>query len=268
MKKIAAFLLPFTIAAGLAVACSDTPTDTPAVDAGTDKKVITQDTGAPDVPVSTCAPGDVSKFTPEFIPPVPANPSACSAQEIDDFYSKCYDSTTSNTTACSAFNKASASCVKCMVTVSTATKWGALISTDGVVTANIGGCIAIKDGNLAADGCGAKYEAAYQCGLAACETNCPIVSDDNGASFKAYQTCLSNARKGVCKKFEDAKCKSAAPGDAVDLCQDTASNFGDYFHIMGTVFCGGYASDGGAPDAGSDASLNDAAPPSDSGGGG
>lgn len=262
MKKLVAFLVPLALAGGVFIACSDTPPDTtPTTDAAIDKKPIVTDTGTPDVVVSTCKPGDVSTFKPEWIVPNDIQPNACSAQEIDDYYSKCYDTNTSNTTACSAFTKASAPCVKCMVTVSTATKWGALISTDGVITANIGGCIALKDGDKTATGCGAKYQATYQCGLAACETNCPVTSDDP-KSFPAYQKCLSDAKKTVCKTYEDAKCKSAAPGDAIDLCQDSPSGFADYFVTMGKVFCGGYASDGGAPDSGSDAA------PVDSGGGG
>jgi hypothetical protein len=267
MKKLVAFLAPLAIAAGLVVACSDTPTDTPTPvqDAAADKKPISNDTGTPDVAVSTCKPGDISTFKPEWIPPNPVNPTACSAQEITDYYAKCYDSTTSTTQACTAFQNAAKNCVKCMVTLSTATKWGALISTDGVITANIGGCIALKDGDVTANGCGAKYQATYQCGLAACEANCPVTSDDP-KSFPAYQKCLSDAKKTVCKTYEDAKCKSTTPGDAVDTCQDTAQGFQDYFTIMGKVFCGGYASDGGASDGGSSDAASDA--PSDAGGGG
>ncbi len=273
MKKLVAFLAPLAFAAGLVAACSDTPTDTPTPsnDAAIDKKPISNDTGTPDVAQSTCKPGDISAFKPEWIPPNPVNPTACSAQEITDYYAKCYDATTSTTQACTAFQNAAKNCVKCMVTVSTATKWGALISTDGVITANIGGCIALKEGDVTANGCGAKYQATYQCGLAACEANCPILSDDNNVSFKAYQKCLSDAKKTVCKTYEDAKCKSTAPGDAVDLCQDQAQGFQDYFTIMGTVFCGGYTSDGGVSDAGSDASSSDASSSdasSDAGGGG
>ncbi|CAN5611383.1 hypothetical protein BH09MYX1_BH09MYX1_44470 [soil metagenome] len=262
MKKFAAFLVPLAMAGGLVVACSDTPVDTtPVQDAAIDKKIVNNDTGAPDTgPIITCKPGDVSAFKPEWILPNDVQPGACSTTELTDYYAKCYDNTTSNTTACTAFGKASAACTKCMVSVSTATKYGALISTTGVVNANIGGCIALKDGDKSATGCGAKYQAAYQCGLAACEENCPIANDDNNVSFAAYQKCLTTARTGVCKTYEDAKCKSAAPNDAVDLCHDQANGFDEYFQIMGTVFCGGYTSDAGAPDASSsDSGIADAA---------
>jgi len=262
MKKLVALMIPLPLlAAVFVVACSSDDTAQPGTDASTDvvsDKKVPPPSDAADVAVSTCAPADVSTFTPSWIPPVAPQPTACSQTQIGDFYSKCFDATTSNTTDCTNWEKANATCDKCMVTADTATKYGALISSTGVTTANIGGCIALLDGNATDQGCGAKYLAAFQCGQAACADACPIPAGDN-AAFKAYTSCLSKAATTVCKTYEAAKCKSADAGDAIDRCLNTPTDFQSYFIDIGAVFCGGFVATDAGTDAATDAGPADAA---------
>ena len=234
MKKLAALMMPLPLLAGLFVACSSDDTAQPGVDASADvvsDKKVPPPADAADVGVSTCAPAPVTAFVPEWIPPIAAQPQACSQTQLNDYYAKCYDSTTSNNTDCGAWLKppANVACGKCMVTADTATKYAALISSDGVTTANIGGCIALLDGDVSATGCGAKYLAAFQCGRAACADACPIPNGDN-AAFKAYTACTAAAKKTVCKTYEAATCKSGDAGDAIDRCLNNGRDPADPSH--------------------------------------
>jgi hypothetical protein len=267
MKKLVALMIPVPLLASLFAACSsDDTAQTPdaSADVTPDKKPIGTDSAPPDA-ASGCAPADISTFKPTWVPPNDPQPTACSDKQINDYFANCYDATTSNNTACSNWLKANAACNKCMITADTAAKYAALISSEGVTTANIGGCIALKDGDKSDTGCGAKYLAAFECGRAACADNCPIPSGDN-AAFKAYQACLTTAAKGVCKTYEAAKCKSADAGDAIDYCLNTPTGFEDFFKSIGAVFCGGYpAGTDAGTDAASDASDASADAPDDGG---
>lgn len=257
MKKLVSLLIPLPLLAGLFIACSSDDTAQPGADASTDvvaDKKAPPPSDAADVGVTACAPADISTFAPTWIPPLDAQPTACSQTQISDFYAKCFSST-QNSTDCSNWVKANATCDKCMITADTATKYAALISSDGVTTANIGGCIALLDGNKTDQGCGAKYLAAFQCGRAACADACPIPAGDN-AAFTAYQNCTKKAATTVCKTYEAAKCKSGDAGDAIDRCLNTPTNFEGYFKDLGAVFCGGYISNDAGTDAASDASTD------------
>lgn len=271
MKKLVALMIPLPLLVGLVAACSsEDPAQPPdaSVDVTPDKKPIGNDVVAPDAG-SGCVPGDVSTFKPEWKLPNDPQPTACSDTQINDYYSKCFDSVTSKTTDCSAWQKPApnVTCAKCMVSLETAAKYAALISSDGVTTANIGGCIALKDGDKTDQGCGAKYLASFQCARAACADNCPIPAGDN-AAFTAYTKCTAAAAKTVCKTYEAAKCKSTDAGDAIDYCLNSPKGFEDFFKSIGAVFCGGYVVTDAGTDAASDAGPADASPADAADGGG
>src|SRR5437899_11926485 len=51
-----------------------------------------------------CTPGDVSSFTPTFVPPSGAHQAKCTAAQIDAFYTGCLSSTATQST-CAAFGR-------------------------------------------------------------------------------------------------------------------------------------------------------------------
>lgn len=226
------------IAAGLVVAaCTNPPGPGGTPDAGPD--VRPTDGGhvdvTPPVDAGGCAPGDVSAFSPNWVPPKPAS-AACTDQSIAQYAKDCLDPQTSNNTACSAFQSANKACAACLVTPEAATSYGAAIAGgNGVISLNVGGCIALLSGDLGATGCGAKYEANRQCGAAACDDPCPIPNGDDPA-FQKYLKCLNDSEKTVCKSYATAVCPEADAG-AVAACALNGSSFVDNFKALAPVFC-------------------------------
>ena len=226
------------ITATFAVVCACTNDPGVTGDAGPD--VRPGDAGrdvdaSPPVDAGGCAPGDVSSFSPNWVPPKPAS-SACTQANIDQYAKDCLDPQTGNTTACNAFQTANKACVTCLVTPESATTYGAAISqANGVISLNVGGCIALLSGDLGASGCGAKYEANRQCAAAACDEPCPIPNGDDPA-FQKYLKCLTAAEKTSCKAYSAAVCPEPDAG-AVAACSLNGASFVDNFKALAPIFC-------------------------------
>ena len=187
----------------------------------------------PPADAGSCRPGDVSGFKPgNLIPPVPPQ-DVCSPTQIADFYAKCLDENTAETTACQAFVTANGTCSKCIETNSTASAYGPVVARQGVVSINIAGCIALVTGDKGPMGCAAKYQAADDCATQACEANCPIDENDP-ATFTAYETCLGQAADGGCKAYDDALC--TVDGSPIAQCTDHDS-FKEYYDAIAPLFC-------------------------------
>jgi len=89
MKKLVALMIPLPLVVGLLAACSSDDTAQPGTDASTD---VTSDKKVPptDAPVVDagpgCVPGDISTFTPTWIPPNDPQPTACTDTQINDYF--------------------------------------------------------------------------------------------------------------------------------------------------------------------------------------
>lgn len=164
-----------------------------------------KDTSTP--PVDVCEPGSISGFTPTWKVPAPFHASSCTTTQVDTLM--CLFDSAADPTACDTAVKAAANqtCFNCIFTQSTATAPGPVIITGSLGSINLAGCIARASGNVTSTGCGAKVQAADQCGDAACEANCPIDDTDNGESLDARNQCTTDAASTVCATYDaDSLC--------------------------------------------------------------
>ncbi len=257
MRKALILLVQVPLIALVYGACGgdDSATDDAGADAASDVRIDKKappDTGVQDSG-GACSPTDNSgSFTPKWTPPRQPNPSACSDQQIADYFAFCYDPNTSNTTKCSQFTSQSPNkaCVSCISSKQTDAAYGVLISTGGVAYANVAGCIALLTGDTSDTGCGAKEWASTDCVDDACKANCPVTDQ---ASFQLYDQCTKQAGAASCKQYADAQCDLSDAGSVYDICVNHQA-FADYYTAIAPVFCGGYSADAGPPDGGSDAS--------------
>jgi hypothetical protein len=229
-----ALFLGFALA--LVGGCTD-PDPIAVLDAGPDVKDARDDvkTDGPGPDASKgCPPGEVSSFSPTWVAPKPASAS-CSPAAIDQYAKDCLDPQTRSTSACTAFQNANKACVACLVTPESSSSYGAsILRSNGVISLNVGGCIALLSGDLGATGCGGKYEASRQCSATACDA-CPIPEGDD-AAFQAYLKCLSDAEKTVCKSYAGAVCPAPDAG-AVAACELDGATFVDNFKKLAPLFC-------------------------------
>jgi hypothetical protein len=206
-------------------------------------------------------PADVSKFTAPAYKHAAHSPTACTAQNITDYDNDCLNQTTRNTTACSAWKTANATCYACLVTPETNATWGALTVHNGVLDVNTAGCVELTDPSDTT--CAPAYQAGGMCIEAACDTQCPVSSGDQ-VSFSNYQQCATTASSQGCGTLVNAgqtACKAAAASATSAFCFPPAGgSFDPFFLQVAPIFCGGAASDGGseaaAPDSGGDAASD------------
>lgn len=137
---------------------------------------------------------------------------------------------------------ANALCAQCVYTVAGDPRLGPLVSfTSGSEWTNVGGCIALIDGDTSSTGCGAKNLALSKCLDAACD----------GCNDQAWYDCLSVARQTVCASYEDAAICWRRPAYAVCI----ESTFEEQYLKLAAIFCA-TGSDAGVTN---DASADDAA---------
>jgi len=229
-------------------------TSTGGKDSSTDAK---KDTGSQDGQL-TCAPLDVSNFTPPAFSPVHQQAGACSAADIQAFDTNCL--ALGHTKAmCDGFKMSKAACAACLETKVTDSMWGASVfhsssapgSTLGVIQVNIGGCFEVLGG---ADGlaCSKKLQAAEACTNAACDSVCQITDD---ASFQLYQACVQQAAQGGCAALQSAasNCEQQlGMAPATQPCVN-GSDFQTLFDSVAPIICGTPTATDGGTDAPSDA---------------
>jgi hypothetical protein len=226
----------------------------------------TADQATPDVKTDTgptCTPQSVAGWTPAWKAPTGAHQGACGAGEASALIDACFgDDATEE--SCSEAETTYAACDTCLFTDDTASQWGPIVYFSEVdyYDTNEGGCVALVTGETAATGCGAKLNAAYDCGLAACGAVCPVNTD---ADFVALDKCLAAAEAdpAMCKTYVDEAntCYEAAltAHPEVSMCAwDGTEDYLEVFKRVGELFCGEEAADGGT-DAGEDAAGEDAA---------
>jgi len=234
-----------------------------AADAGPDAATDAGDDGG-DAGLVCPAPAVETGFTPAAYVHAVSHQNACSQQLIDDYFTLCLAST-ATAQSCAPFTNnpdaAHQACAACIVTPSTAAKYGPIIQTTYgnfiVSTPNLGGCIEDLDPNGLA--CATALQDRDDCDRAACDTQCPIV---DSASFGQWQTCLSNADGAAtsCQSFFQAtSCVGSEEpdGGVAAACFTTVANpqFADDYAAITPVFCLDLGSaDGGGGDASSSGS--------------
>lgn len=114
-----------------------------------------------------------------------------------------------------------------MQTPIASSSYGATIAwhNGAALDANVGGCMALIDGDLGANGCGAKYEAWLSCQIAAC-SYCPLGT---------YSSCAVPAQSGVCGAYASAA-KQCASDPKYSTCTSQPT-FEAYFTTFGAMFC-------------------------------
>ncbi len=201
-------------------------------DAATTKK----DSSAP--PVDGCEPGSVSGFTPTWKAPNAPHANKCTATQVEALL--CLFDANANQTTCQTTvdDPANDTCFKCIYTASTSAKLGPIVITGSLGSLNLAGCIAAAEGNTTSSGCGAKVQAADQCGDEACDANCPVPEGDD-AALDARNACVEQAATTVCQSFTtDAECAETlvAAGGTAAVC-GSGSTFLDRAIAIAKFFC-------------------------------
>lgn len=261
MRRSLSLFAVFSLAT--AFACSDARTVYLAADAGPeagsikaktdgggdteeDAGVTKRDSGkkpppdASEPPPPACSPGDVSGFTPQWIPPTTLHQGACSATQITTMLD-CFFNASAVQATCDAFEKAPANkaCQTCAVTPSTGASLGPIvITTDSLITLNIAGCVARTANQMTSTGCGAKMQAARECASAACATNCPVPDGDQQA-LADRNACQTAAQSAGCMTYETASdtCSDPLLQGASSACAN-GTTFEDVASSLVTLFCG------------------------------
>jgi len=191
--------------------------------------------------------------------PPKATPGVCTTQQIADAYALCHGEKY-DAQACRAFNvdPANSQCLDCLISDAGSSKESGalLLLLRGYLVANVGGCIALLDGDDGDTSCGALTQAAGVCEYSACLTACP----NPPVPDAEWSACLDSARAGACASYINQSTCVGLPRYA--RCQ--YPTFAEFFNGMGDLFCGagppaltgqagagqGGASDGGAAGAG------------------
>jgi len=208
------------------------------------------DSGGDDSSASTCpTPADISSWTPPAYVPAKSSPGACAPGDVAAYDAACLAQGSSSQTACQAFEMAHATCSACILSKSTDSTWGPLISWGGVVNVNLGGCIELVTPSDTS--CAKAQEVAMTCPHVACDMVCPVTSG-NQASFTQWQACTQTADADACGTFVNAAaCLGTDDGSTGTLCDPatSAGTFDSLFLQIAPLFCGG-GGDGGATEAG------------------
>ncbi|MEJ7732599.1 MAG: hypothetical protein WKG00_25770 [Polyangiaceae bacterium] len=173
---------------------------------------------------AACAPGDVSGFAaPGWEAPRPAT-NACSAAQIDGYFSDCLDPATALPVRCAQHVANHAACAACLSPEPSAAGPGPLLEHPGGVRVNVAGCIALAQDDLRPEGCGAREATAAACAATAC-ADC-----DEGEG----EACERDARQGACASWQMRTCSELSVAAGCVAGADAA----DRFRRVARVFCG------------------------------
>jgi hypothetical protein len=225
-------------------------------DAGKDAPYVTLDAGRHDAPgrdsntIDTGAdvaiacdqgvcpsPADVSAFQPTWIPPTGAHQNACTPQLIDEFYTSCLS--TNSSQLCAAFNTmadaAHQACGKCLTSQYADAQWGPIVYAKDDVETNTAGCIALLDPSQI--DCAKAIESLLECNHAACDDIC---SGASAPGFDQFVQCTAASNTCGCKTYFDAsQCqKKVAQGGGPAAPCLVGQTFEDFYYATAAVFCG------------------------------
>jgi hypothetical protein len=190
---------------------------------------------------SACYPHDTSSLAPTWTPTMGPHLGVCANEQISGFYAACEDSTTSSTTACTAWKNAAANaaCLACLYTPSTGGSYGAIVYyvNNELDEVNTFGCISLVE--PCNQPCGAAMLAQLQCENNSCST--PYCTN-----FTDYQTCSNDADTcTACQDLVNASqnCQTALTNDptnhpSVNACNLNALSFQDFYTAVATYICG------------------------------
>ncbi len=178
----------------LAVACSDVP------EKSTSK---TQLVGADGGPLATC-PAQMATYKPKpWHPPRPVKQRKCTEAQGQAVLA-CYLAGQAKAPECQAFvsDPANADCISCALSQENDPTLGPIIYDvqRGSGRYNFGGCVAGVTNDPSATGCGAQFQAQFDCEFDACEC----------AANSYFLDCRIAARQTVCSKFTAACATQAA----------------------------------------------------------
>jgi len=214
----------------------------PALGCGSHGGGAAPDAGVTDAGVDAplaCPPAPLDEWTPpDYHQPDMAQPMACTAAMIGDFYSSCLSPVATQATCSqnwgSSEDAAHQTCQSCLVTDSQQPTWGALVNFGPTVSLNVGGCIQLLDPSQM--GCAQAVQQADACEHQACDVKCPV---SDSASFADYQQCIDAAANGECGTYGTAaQCQNGEDAGPAAACV-TGTTFQDLFTSVARAFCGG-----------------------------
>jgi hypothetical protein len=171
---------------------------------------------------------------PIWTPPIGSHSGACSDADLETFVSMVLSD---GATGAAQFASPPSPCGKCLIGAVVPPSNAAFInSTNGVLDANVGGCVALLAAATDPSSCGAHVSAFDQCTAAACLDCAPVRL---AADLVAYDKCLSAAgTQASCSPYaQPAQCIDAVPGAA--KCRSTGwSSTGDWLRFVADLFCG------------------------------
>lgn len=191
--------------------------------------VAPPDSGPPTGP--TCSPVAPTSFTPAWHAQKGAK-GDCYTSEIDGFWTACLDTAATQTTCSNFANGFSTGiCYACLVSASTESTWGAIVTYTGFSDVNVGGCYALAGASSA---CSHAVQYAAECDVAYCGKTC-------GKTDADYASCsaAANGAGGACATYaSDASTKCTGVSAAVKASCDQTSNQQASFKSLAAVFCG------------------------------
>lgn len=195
------------------------------------------DAGATPETSVTCAPADVTNFSPTFPSSLELHRGACTPEHIAAYYRECLGAEAS-AAKCSAFTSSGwsyARCVECLQPAPSTGVLGAVIDDHGTRRANVAGCVEGSTNSTIVFACGHAIRAKLECTNAACVENCRIT--DRYSSI-AFDECVKASEKTACAKYVKAAaaCVQALEGEAMAC--TAGKTFDEQYQNVATLMCG------------------------------
>jgi hypothetical protein len=172
-------------------------------------------------------PNFAKPWTPTWHPPHAPRPGACTSAQVLAEYNACI-SPSGSQSACATLrsNPTHAACSQCLNSRESDESYGAIIwMMDASWRTNTGGCVAILDRDMSAQGCGARVQAASSCADSACDGCLP---------FSTFVECRQKSTASVCRaQHLDSICLLRPE---FTRCTDYTTN-AEYYRATAELFC-------------------------------
>lgn len=187
-------------------------------------------------------PGDVTNFTPTYVPA--KSMQVCSPTQVQAYVTNCWMMGGN----CSMYKMSNMACSQCMESLrkdpmqQSDAKFGPVYIGNGLGFLNFSGCEELS-GDL---NCAKATQALAFCTYEACDNICSIPPETSAN----YNKCTTAATSTKCKMYKDAEtmaCGTDSGAAAYSFCHSGFTTFQDGLVKYGNLFCGT-----GPGDAGSD----------------
>lgn len=215
------------------------PSPSSTTDAGTvDPNGSFSDEPDADAAPSSCPPSDASEFAPRWAPPTKPDASTCMDGDIAGYWNACLADPSAKE-ACAKWTADHASCAACIEPTngSGPIEWHL---DRYYMTLNVGGCVALQQGDASETSCGAAYNASVQCTRSYCE-GCFAA----GGTFEQFTACQKQVQADkTCDAYRTAQGQACSgykdTGSPALACfmQDGETNEAFFKRVIG-LFCGG-----------------------------